>query len=176
MNGKATQDAQIGCPRNHGLTKISHGSERWYHKTKGLRERLLIRATRRITGRGKGGSGVPGAADGGASGEVEVVVQAGEDGAEDVVVQRLRRRPGAGAGAGAGASAALESRAPAPAPAAARLHAGVLLPHLTSRPVRDQGRDRGARWAFLVDDAKRRRWPEPPLNSTTVYPGPLLGL
>lgn len=87
---------------------------------------------------------IPGAADGGASGEVEVVVQAGEDGAEDVVVQRLRRRPGAGAGAGAGASAALESRAPVPAPAAARLHAGVLLPHLTSQPVRDQGRDRGA--------------------------------
>ena len=90
---------------------------------------------------GKGGSGVPGAADGGASSEVEVVVQAGEDGAEDVVVQRLRRRP-AGAGAGADASAALQSRAPAPAPAAARLHAGVLLPHLTSRPVRDRSRER----------------------------------
>jgi len=33
VNGKATHDAQIGCPRNHGLTKISHESERWYHKT-----------------------------------------------------------------------------------------------------------------------------------------------
>jgi len=118
---------------------------------------------------------IPGAADGGASGEVEVVVQAGEDGAEDVVVQRLRRRPGAGAGAGAGASAALESRAPAPAPAAARLHAGVLLPHLTSRPVRDRSRERETEGG-LGDDARRRRWPEPPLNSTTVYPGPLLGL
>ena len=42
MNGKATQDAQIGCPRNHGLTKISHGSERWYHIFSKLRRKLHI--------------------------------------------------------------------------------------------------------------------------------------
>jgi hypothetical protein len=59
-----------------------------------------------------------------------VVFQAGEDGAEDVVVQRLRRRTGAGAGA----SAALERRGPAPAPAAARLHVGRRLLLLSSLP------------------------------------------
>jgi hypothetical protein len=68
-----------------------------------------------------------------------VVFQAGEDGAEDVVVQRLRRRTGAGAKAGTGASAALERRGPAPAPAAARLHVGrrlLLLSSLPPSPVR----------------------------------------
>lgn len=104
---------------------------------------------------------IPGAADGGASGEVEVVVQAGEDGAEDVVVQRLRRR--AGAGAGAGASAALESRAPAPAPAAARLHVGrrllLLSPVLPCGPRPDQGREA----SFLAGARSRRFTPTSPV-------------
>jgi hypothetical protein len=67
-----------------------------------------------------------------------VVIQAGEDGAEDFVVQRLRRQ------AGARAPAALQRCAPAqaPAPAAARLHAGVQLAH---------------------PGCAGGRWPEPPV-------------
>jgi hypothetical protein len=55
-----------------------------------------------------------------------VVVQAGEDGAEGVVVQRLRRRPvPASAAAAAAATAPLRGEASTPAPAAARLHVSL---------------------------------------------------
>jgi hypothetical protein len=53
-----------------------------------------------------------------------VVIQAGEDGAEGVVAQRLRRPPvpASAAAAAAAATAPLRGEASAPAPAAACLH------------------------------------------------------
>lgn len=52
-----------------------------------------------------------------------MVVQAGEDGAEGVVVQRLRRR--LGPAAAAAAVAPLRVEASAPAPTAAHLHVSL---------------------------------------------------